>query len=312
MPIGTTMTEMSAVELVECRENLKQQWETHKVDKELLLRAWEAAHYVATVLYEKHGASKVAVFGSLAEQEWFHEHSDIDIAVWGIPHEPKLKTIRQTLNNKDKSHRFDLIDYEYVKEYFQNRVKQQAIPINKGETYSQKMLDEVYPITTGNNIEIYVKYKNRFIQNIKDQRHLINCIVSRITSTMGKIVDNSVIINCNTKTNLADDVARIYNAIVKIFLWIIHHVDCDKFPDDEYSNDLLFQMVEQKPHRPAVILHKTALSLEPILEFRNCVNIIDPIELENESILIHARQIEGVTKTIFEELDTFAAFLSET
>lgn len=307
-----TRTEKSSSELAECRKNLRNQWENRQVDEELLQRAWEAAHRVATVLYQDYGASKVAVFGSLAEQEWFHEHSDIDIAVWGIPHEPKLKTICLTLNNKDKSHRYDLIDYEYVNKYFRHRVIQQAIPIKKGITYPYKMFDKIYPTTSGNNIEIYMKYKNRFIQNIKDQRHMINCIVTRITSTMGKIVDNSVIIDNNTKTNLADDVAFIYKAIVKIFLWIILHVDCDKFPDDEYSNDLLLQMVEQKPHRPAVILHETALSLELILEFRNCVNSIDPIELENESILKHARQIEDVTKTIFEDLDIFVDFLSET
>ena len=70
--------------------------ETCKVDKELVQRAWTDAQRVATVLYQKYGASKVAVFGSLAEKERFCKYSDIDIVVWGVSYNKCLDALWET------------------------------------------------------------------------------------------------------------------------------------------------------------------------------------------------------------------------
>lgn len=50
------------------------------------LRAWVAAHHAAARLKADFRATRVVVFGSLAEGEgtWFHERSDVDIAAWGV------------------------------------------------------------------------------------------------------------------------------------------------------------------------------------------------------------------------------------
>lgn len=47
--------------------------------------AWMAARHAARVLKEGFGATRVVVFGSLAHGAWFATHSDIDLAVEGIP-----------------------------------------------------------------------------------------------------------------------------------------------------------------------------------------------------------------------------------
>ena len=75
---------MSPSELAKCRENLRRHWENRKVDEELIQRAWKAADCAAKVLYDKYGASSVAVFGSLIDQVLFDEYSDIDMVVWGL------------------------------------------------------------------------------------------------------------------------------------------------------------------------------------------------------------------------------------
>ena len=79
-----TADKMSPSELAKCSENLRRDWENRKVDKELVQRAWIDAQRVATVLYQKYGASKVAVFGSLIDQVLFDKHSDIDMVIWGL------------------------------------------------------------------------------------------------------------------------------------------------------------------------------------------------------------------------------------
>lgn len=47
-------------------------------------QAWEVAQKAAQFLYQNYGASRVILFGSLAHGYWFHQRSDIDLAVEGI------------------------------------------------------------------------------------------------------------------------------------------------------------------------------------------------------------------------------------
>lgn len=81
-----TAKELSPEELKQYRLRLNQHFQNRDpVDEALLCHAWKIARQVAVMLYENFGATRVAVFGSLAEQDWFSERSDIDIAVWGLP-----------------------------------------------------------------------------------------------------------------------------------------------------------------------------------------------------------------------------------
>jgi len=49
--------------------------------------AWSVARRSARLLREKFGATRLIVFGSLAQGAWFGPHSDIDLAAEGIPAE---------------------------------------------------------------------------------------------------------------------------------------------------------------------------------------------------------------------------------
>jgi uncharacterized protein len=50
-------------------------------------KAWELVPQLAALLREKFGATRVVVFGSLTNREWYNHWSDIDLAVWDIPPE---------------------------------------------------------------------------------------------------------------------------------------------------------------------------------------------------------------------------------
>lgn len=70
-----------------------QQWQSYNLamlpsceaDLERWQRGWQLAHILASLLREQFGATRVAVFGSLNQPDWFDAHSDIDLAVWDIP-----------------------------------------------------------------------------------------------------------------------------------------------------------------------------------------------------------------------------------
>ncbi|MDE0085771.1 MAG: nucleotidyltransferase domain-containing protein [Candidatus Poribacteria bacterium] len=308
----TTAREMSPSELAECRENLKRQWENRQVDEELLQRACEAAQRVATVLYQDYGVSKVAVFGSLAELDWFHKNSDIDIAVLGISDDQCLNKICQKINADGPPHKIDLVDYERVNEYFRRRIQEQVVPIKKGVTFSQKMLDKIYPTRPKDSDNLYDMYRRRLIQYFKDGNHNVDHIIDRITKTLRQIDDNSVIISENIKRSLPWDVAMVYKAIGKIFLHIGRNVDMQVPLEDGYSITFLTQMTKQLPQRPAVVSLDTVQRLKPLLEIHNHYDEPFTHEWDFEDTVKHAKQVNETVLSLFKELDTFAAFLRDT
>ena len=117
-----TAKDLSPEELAQYRHRLDQHFQNRKVDEALLQRAWGTAYRVAALLYEDFGATQVAVFGSLAEQENFSKWSDIDIAVWGIPND---KYFRAASVASDISGLFkvDLVDFENCKGMFHERIQ---------------------------------------------------------------------------------------------------------------------------------------------------------------------------------------------
>ncbi len=54
-------------------------------DERFSARAWEVAQTAARLLKERYGVRRVRVFGSLVHSGRFHEGSDIDLAVEGLP-----------------------------------------------------------------------------------------------------------------------------------------------------------------------------------------------------------------------------------
>jgi uncharacterized protein len=73
-------------------------------------QGWEAAGKAAKVLKETFGAQRVVLFGSMLNSEQMTWHSDIDLAVWGIPPEDYLRAGIAA----EKGHTFavDLIDIQ--------------------------------------------------------------------------------------------------------------------------------------------------------------------------------------------------------
>ncbi len=117
-----TAKDLSPEELAEYSRRLDEHFKNRKVDEELLQRAWQMAHQVANMLYEDFGATQVAVFGSLADQDSFSKWSDIDIAVWGIPND---KYLRASSIASDISGLFkvDLVDFKSCKRLFRERIQ---------------------------------------------------------------------------------------------------------------------------------------------------------------------------------------------
>ena len=312
MHSATSTREMSPSELAECRENLKRQWENRKIDQELLRRAWEAAHRVATVLYQDFGAAKVAVFGSLAEPERFTKISDIDIAVWGLS-DAQYRDAHWKMADVCPEFKIDLINFEESTGLFRARVQRQAIPLrNSNEGIDrQPAYKHHLPTIPARNGTIYEMNQIKLIQRIADERVKIERVIGSITELLEEI---EVAVPRHRKffeELTAKKLVEVYNGIERIFERIAREVDMLAPRGSRWHNNLLKQMGERRPERPPVISQTTLLRLKELLDFRHKVNNIYGDELIYEKAEEHAKPIEELFTTVSEELDTFIAFLTE-
>lgn len=91
-------------------------------------RAWDTARQVATFLRQNYQPEQIIVFGSLCHPNIFGLHSDIDIAVDGIPWPDYLRAWNE-VEALFPEFKIDLIDMAIVSESLKRRIKQEGQPL---------------------------------------------------------------------------------------------------------------------------------------------------------------------------------------
>ena len=309
---------MSADQLSACRKRLEQLWKSRIVDEGLLHRAWHTAHEVAALLYEQFGATQVAVFGSLTEPMRFTSGSDIDIAVSGLSHDAYDKAYKKIMNF-DSEFKIDFINLDISKGIFRERVKHQAISIEKSMRSPNGMTDvwrtlykhlqqQVFPANDG---EIYEMNRKRLTQRINDELEKINETLERVTRGLEKLEVVSIDVREFIENTIATDIADIYRGIENIFLRIAREVDMHVPTGSRWHKNLLTQMKEQRPERPPVISEDTFLQLEDLLDFRHKVNNIYGRQIVYEKTEVHAKSIDELFATVSQEFNAFMDSLAK-
>ncbi|MYB65764.1 hypothetical protein F4X73_13825 [Candidatus Poribacteria bacterium] len=305
-----TADKMSPSELAKCRENLRRHWETRKVDKELVQRAWTDAQRVAAVLYQKYGASKVAVFGSLAEQERFCKYSDIDIVVWGVSYNRCLNALWETEGLSDEFE-IDIIDVSSIHKLYRERILNQAIPIERGEIDPIRIIKETDKKKKSDKEGIDIVNQEKLIQRIFIEREKIGKTVKRIGRALEKIEILPIDAREFIEIALAADLAEVYTGIEKIFQRIAKEIDKHTPSGSRWHNRLLTQMAEHKPERPQVVTEIMQNKLKSLLDFRHRVNSIYGDELIYATVEEHAKLVSEIFQSFSEELETFINFLNK-
>ena len=304
---------MSPDELSACRKQLEHVWKSRIVDEGLLHQAWHAAHEVAALLYEQFDAAQVAVFGSLTEPMWFTKGSDIDIAVSGLSNDAYNKA-RIAIMNFDSEFKIDIVNLDMSKGLFRERVKHQAIPIERGsrpilwQTLYKHLQRQVFP---GNDGEIYEMNRKRLTQRINDELGKISETLERIQRGLEKIEVVPIDVREFIENTIATDLADVYRGIENIFLRIAREVDMHVPRGSRWHKNLLAQMTEQRPERPPVISENTSLRLEDLLDFRHKVNNIYGEELIYEMTEPHAKSIDTLFASVSEDLSLFTDSLAK-
>ena len=303
---------MSADQRSACRKRLEQHWKSRIMDEGLLHRAWDAAYEVATHLYARFDTIQVMVFGSLTEPMWFTNESDIDIAVSGLSDDDYDKAW-EVVMDFDSGFKMDIINFDTAKGLFRERIKHQAIPIEKGTRPSSGMRDiwqtlykhlqqQVFPIDDG---EIYEMNRKRLTQRINDELVKIEDALERIHRGLGYIDVLPIEATEFIENTIATDLADIYRGIENIFLRIARAVDMHVPTGSRWHKNLLAQMAEQRPERSPVISEHTCFQLEDLLDFRHKVTNIYGRELKYEKTIPHAKSIDDLFTRVSQDLNTF-------
>ena len=285
-----TTKDLSPQELAQYHKRLDQHFQNRKVDEALLQRAWHTAHRVATILYEDFGATRVAVFGSLAEPESFSKWSDIDIAIWGIPNDKYFRAVSESMNIS-RLFKIDLIDFENCKELFREKIQSQLIPIEKGA--------------------IYKVDRNALIRRISDERNKIEETIGKIAERLEKIKTAPAEYREEIETTITKNLVDCYRGMENIFRRVALDVDL-RMPDgSRWHKELLTQMTEPQTERQPVISQETFQVLEELLEFRHVFNNIYGEELVYEQTERNAKQVGELFNRLSKELNTFIAYLKK-
>jgi len=89
-------------------------------------QAWAIARQGATLLKREFGTQKVAAFGSLIKKSRFHEHSDIDLAVWGIAEKDYLRALGRLLDLTTEFS-IDLVRVEEARAYLRRVIDAEGV-----------------------------------------------------------------------------------------------------------------------------------------------------------------------------------------
>ena len=88
-------------------------------------QAWAVARQIAGFLREKYRPARIVAFGSIVHPEAFGLHSDIDIAVDGIPWPDYLRAWND-VEEQFPEFKVDLIDVGVVSERMRQRIEKEG------------------------------------------------------------------------------------------------------------------------------------------------------------------------------------------
>ncbi|RKU37304.1 hypothetical protein C6495_02115 [Candidatus Poribacteria bacterium] len=301
---------MSPAELAACRRHLEQQWATQPIDTALLHRAWETAHQIAAMLYQDFGATRVAVFGSLAEKHWFTPQSDIDIVAWGMPKDNYWDAYGKVVYF-DAAFHIDFVSFEKTQGLFRERVRSQAVFIQKPTEPPPRQTAACRLPISAEQGERYEINRRHLLQRINDERAKIERTLGSIAVALEDI--KGVVPNHRKyiEESIAIKLTEVYEGVETIFERIARRVDRHVPDSEKWHNELLQQMAACRAERPPVISEETAARLKDLLDFRHKVRNIYSEELIYELTEAHAETIHALFARVCADLDAFAASLEK-
>lgn len=128
--MNTTVTDqISAAQMAMYRAaaQRRQQQQAHRLAQRRA-RAWQVAQQAVHILKEQFGARRVVVFGSVVSPGRFHQHSDVDLAVWGLAECTYYQAVGR-LQSLNPDIAVDVVEMELAAPGLQAAVEHTGVPL---------------------------------------------------------------------------------------------------------------------------------------------------------------------------------------
>ncbi len=91
-------------------------------------RGWAVARRAAALLRREYGVVRVVVFGSLLRPDAFHERSDVDLAVCGLPGERYFQAVA-AVNDLPDAFGVDLVDLDRCRPDLRQAIEREGVAV---------------------------------------------------------------------------------------------------------------------------------------------------------------------------------------
>lgn len=117
---------LTAEQLAVYRRTAQERWQARQQQVAGRRRqAWRLARRAAVLLKKEYGATRVVAFGSLAHGAWFHDRSDVDLAVEGLA-PGVIWRAWSAVERLSSGFEVDLLEIETVADPLRQRIQEQG------------------------------------------------------------------------------------------------------------------------------------------------------------------------------------------
>ncbi len=123
------IAKISPAKMAAYKATARQRRYEHK--QQLALRyqhAWQVARQASQILKEDFGATRVVAFGSILSTKRFHQHSDIDLAVWDLPERLYYRAVAHLLD-LDTAISIDLVEADAAAPALRSIIEQEGVTL---------------------------------------------------------------------------------------------------------------------------------------------------------------------------------------
>ncbi|MCM1983013.1 nucleotidyltransferase domain-containing protein [Lyngbya confervoides] len=240
-------------------------------------KGWLVAQTAAKLLLETYPVEKVSLFGSLLNPHSLRRHSDIDLAVWGLPDSQYYQAVND-LSSLSSDFLFDLVQFESAQPSLQQTIVQQGLPMTAETTLPLKP-DQVprrcYPDSAMNDQAILLGQIEQELEELKTLVQKTQSLLNKLRATQDEDYIGTVALNLHS----------FYCGVERILKQIAQTIDRSVPDTADWHRQLLRQMAAPvRPVRPAVLRSETLAMLNDYCSFRHVVRNIYSFNLNLDRV----------------------------
>jgi predicted nucleotidyltransferase len=260
-------------------------------------KGWETARKAARILREKYQIEKVILFGSLLDLSKFRYHSDIDLAVWGLPEQLYYQALKDILAiSPDFS--IDLIQIESASPSLQTVINNQGVEVESVN------IQHLNSSLTMNHNAAHLVLSGQIQQELSELNNLVQKnqqLLQKFNRTQDEDYLGTIALNIHS----------FYTGVERIFKQIAQTVD-GSIPDSpDWHRQLLRQMSSPViSKRSPVINLNTRDVLEDYCSFRHVIRNIYSFNLQPERVKTLAGNLPEGFDLLRQDLQSFIEKLS--